>query len=425
MKIKASPTSPKSRVEKENTISNLYKDNDVGKIERAKPSPPGLFTIVFLSIIFGFLAGLLSIILFFMYGSEIPLLKDIGLASNLSQTLMVIKQQKNNVIIQNNEKMQLAIEKVSPAIVDIFVKKPTNATELDQIYLINERKGEGLILTNDGLIITTNQVVDNLKEDYVVITSDNKIYSASNYLEDPVTGTVFIKIEAVNLPVVDFANLEDINYGDEVFVLQNNINSFGYDLSLTNIKNLNYRNISSPSELVETSEKLSKKILINEKFDSFTKASPVINLDGKIVGLLVENEKLNFVLPIQFIKTILSGVLKNNKIERPYLGVHYISLSEAINIPDKLSQGRNKGALIYSSDPKNPSIEIKSPAQKAGLKEGDIILKVNGLIIDQKNSLTYYIQDSKIGDIVNLSILRSGSEKEIKVELEKMLIKNE
>ena len=416
MKIKTSPTSPNFREEKENAILKIYNNDNIKKIEKAKSAHPGIFTIVFLSIIFGFVAGLLSIILFLMYGSEIPLLKDIGFADNLSQTLTIIKQQKNN-IIQNNTMIQQAVEKVRPATVDIFLKKTAKDTDLDRIYLDNEKKGEGAILTNDGLIITTSQVIDNLNQEYVVITADKKIYPVINYLEDQVTNTIFLKIDALNLPVIDIVNPDDLNNSDEIIILQNNINNYTQDVLLTRIKNLNFKQFKIQSDLIENSEKFSGAILIENNFDF--SASPVINLEGKLIGLTWKNEKYNEVFPIQYIESILNGVLKNNSIERPYLGVRYINLSKAVNITDELSQSRNKGALIFSQDNKIPGIEPNSPAQKAGLKENDIILKVNDLEIDQKNDLTSYIQDFNIGDIVNLTILRNKVEQQVKVELDK------
>jgi len=418
MKVKPIPTSPKSRYNKEDTISDLY-NNDMKKIERAKKNSPGFFSVIIISIIFGSMAGILSIILFFMYSSDVPLLKDISLTNSSPFASIIIKQQKNNGALNNSEIIVQATNKIIPAMVDIFIKKPVNDDNLNDVYLTSDRKGIGLFLTDSGLIITTNDVVNNLDQEYIAITSDRQLLQIISLIEDPLTPVVFLKTEIKNQPVIDIEDLENLSQGEEVIVIHSNINTHGHDIVLTNLKNINYKNVSSIADLLQSSEGFSQSLLLDNNFNNDVLASPVISQESQVIGLMMKDENLNVVFPLAHIKSIISGVLKSDKIERPYLGVKYIDLAYAINIPDKLSQNRSKGALIYNPEPKKSGIEQKSPAQKAGLNDLDIILKINNNIIDQKKNLTDYIQEYKIGDIVAITFLRAGIEKELKVELEK------
>lgn len=424
MKVKPVPTSPASKRE----IEKLYKKSDLKTIEKppAKVKNNRFLTII-LAILFGFLAGVLGEIIInsYLYYSpiNIPLLDKLNLFSGqLSPRVVTQTQEKKSPDI----KIATARQKIEPSLVSIFLKKPQSNNVLDQLYLPTDLKGGGIILTSDGWIITSNQVVDDLTEEYVVVVPNNQILEVIDFLEDPVSGVVFLKVETENLIAAEFIEFEDIYLGQEVLAIQSQSNSEN-NITLTQIENLEYRPVDQAKDLIQSSEYFSHKILIRDPLNSFYDGYPLIDYNGKIIGINVssqlEESKITLVIPIEFIKSKLNNVLKEKKIKRNYLGIYYLDLSQTLNISEEVSQGLSKGALIFQDENSNLSAVIKgSPADKAGLKEGDIILKISEQEIDSKNNLTDIIQNNyQVGDSVELKILRDDVEKTIQVKLEELI----
>jgi S1-C subfamily serine protease len=250
----------------------------------------------------------------------------------------------------------------------------------------------------------------------VAITSDKRIYKMLKLTEDNVSETVFFSIEVNNFPVNQFAAKQDLQNGQTV-VLTFNQWSQNESLKLLQIINQLVKDIKTKEDLIDSSEILNRKIIISEKQSNYLSGAPVLNTNGEVIGLLLED---NLVEPIIFIKPALDSLLSNQKIRRPYLGVHYIDLASAINLPYSLTQGKNQGALLYSEDAKKSAIMPKSLAQRVGLKEKDIILKFDDKIINQSNNLTEIIQSYKPGSMVDIVILRNKQEQTVKLELEEL-----
>jgi serine protease Do len=126
-------------------------------------------------------------------------------------------------------------------------------------------------------------------------------------------------------------------------------------------------------------------------------------------------QNIGFAIPIDEIKAAISSVMKQGKIERPYLGVRYIVISPAFAKANNISV--DKGAYIVG-DGTNLAVVPNSPAAKAGIKEGDIVTKIGGQEIDQDHTLTSLLSKKKVGEKVTLTLLRDGKSQSIDVTLE-------
>ena len=145
------------------------------------------------------------------------------------------------------------------------------------------------------------------------------------------------------------------------------------------------------------------------------KGSFLFNLSGDVLGLLDKNGAVE---QISHFAGAIKSLLKNKVVVRPSLGVNYIDLSRVVSaIPTSSGQGEyKKGALIYKSI-KGISVIKGGVAEKAGLKEGDIIISVEGMEINEKNNLTDIIQQFIAGDKISITYLRNDKESEVEVEL--------
>src|SRR5581483_2908590 len=146
---------------------------------------------------------------------------------------------------------------------------------------------------------------------------------------------------------------------------------------------------------------------------------PLVNINGEVIGINTaiasDAQNIGFAQPINDLKALISSVLDNGKLQQPYLGVRYVSLTN--DLAKEFNLKVTRGAYITSGD-NQAAIVSGSPAEKAGLKDHDVITKVNGTNIDDKTSLTSALSKYKVGDTVTLTVNRDGKTLTVKATLE-------
>ncbi len=310
------------------------------------------------------------------------------------------------------------VEAAGASVVGIFPKKETNETIWDTIYLPQEQLGNGLILTADGWIVTSNQVVNTDSKDLVVVMSDKSIADVESIVTDPASGAVFIKAKAQGLKVVKFGTNQIWSPGEQLLVLANSVTNGGYKTILTNLEKLNYQSLTKGQDLLQNTESYKKRILLKDSLSKEFFGSPAVNLKGEIIGILYGGADGNILLPESYFSQAMKSLLANGQVDRPYLGVNYLDLAHVVGLDSAISEGRQFGAVLYGEKGTLPAVIASSPAAKAGLKAGDIIIKVNNEPIDANHSLTELIQQYKVGDVVKLTVVFQGTEREVEAALE-------
>ncbi|MDO8667967.1 MAG: PDZ domain-containing protein [bacterium] len=311
-----------------------------------------------------------------------------------------------NVIVQQDAKINETVNLVGSSLVGIYKKKPAPAKPskvftLENFYKINEPSGQGFIITSDGWIVTSLALVKNYN-DYVVIAKDKKIYQIDKAATDSLTKFNFIHVSARDLPVRKLAETQDIKKGD----LTVGVNWLGLNL-ISSISGF-----SESNGLVKSSDSFSRKIVLNDKPSAEFKGSVIFNLAGDALGLINDGGEVE---PISHLSGAIKSLFKNKIGIRPSLGVNYINLAELAEAYGETSLWQ-KGVIIYK-DLKAPAIKKNSPAERSGLREGDIIISVDGVELNKDNNLTEIIQDHLAGETVSLLVSRQGEEREIKVML--------
>lgn len=305
------------------------------------------------------------------------------------------------------------VKAAAKGLVGIYPAKGISADPLKQIYLPGDSLGQGLILTADGWVATTKEVISDFDKGYAVISYDGKIFSASQFVADPLIDIVFFKIDAKDLSVLKFSQKGELGLGETLLAI-----GPGNSADYVSIKNSAYDLIINKKDLVKSSEKLYKFIFFQNGLGAAYRGSPAIDSTGGVVGLVFSRDQKNYnlIVPVSYIQDIMSGVFKKQKASRPWLGVHYLDLTESTGISETLSHSAKAGALLYQ-DSTASAVSVGSPAKQAGLRAGDIILQVDGVSVDKKNSLAELIGTYSAGDKVQLTILRNGQEMEIEVTL--------
>jgi S1-C subfamily serine protease len=297
--------------------------------------------------------------------------------------------------------------------------------------------GSGFIVSEDGLVLTNKHVVSDSAADYTVFTNDGEKYPAKVLALDPVQDLAVIKIQSesvaeTELPLqagltaktakkfqpVILGDSAGIQIGQTAIAIGNSLGQFRNTVSVGVVSGLG-RTISASDGTGTISETLEDIIQTDAAINSGNSGGPLLNLKGEVMGINTAiaqgAQSIGFAIPINMAKKDIVQVEKNNKIVYPFLGVRYVLIDDQVKQKYKLSI--DYGALVIKGDKEEAAVTSGSAADKAGIKEKDIILSINGDKITTDNSMAKIIQKHNAGDKVVLHILRADKEQDINVTL--------
>jgi S1-C subfamily serine protease len=392
-----------------------------------------LLLVVFISSLFGFLAGLISGNYLFLEVKDYLSKLDIPIPQTKEQETETYTPQtsQENAIIK-------AVNEVSPAVVSIIVTKDLPVYEqyfyspfeeffTDPLFEFmvpqyrqkgTEKKeiggGTGFIISEDGMVLTNKHVVLDTEADYTVLTLDGKNYSAKVLARDPVQDLAVLKIENASrtFPQVKLGDSDKLQIGQTAIAIGYVLGRYQNTVSVGVISGLGRTVTASGGGFFETLEDI---IQTDAAINKGNSGGPLLNLKGEVVGINtaidVEGQNIGFAIPINKAKRDIEQVKEIGKIVYPFLGIRYMVINEDIQEENNLFVGY--GAWIISEGGE-PAVVSGSAAAKAGLKEGDIILEFNNEKITTENHLAKIIMKYEPGDKVVLKVFRN--EKEIILE---------
>jgi len=427
---------------KEPKPSRFLPGPKLGKVKKfLKSRFFSLLLIIFLSSFFGFLAGTLSGSYFYSQmrdyfskiGFELPPLVSQKSESQPEVSSGVSQLTQEKLVIE-------AVKQASPAVVSIIITKdlpvfeeyyinpsPAPESPFEEFFLIPEQKqkgtekkeiggGTGFIISQDGIVLTNKHVVVDKEAQYTVLTNEGKKYSTKILAIDPVQDLAILKIEGENFPYVFLGNSSNLEIGQTVITIGNALGEFRNTVSVGVISGLGRTIIASGGGMAEVLEDI---IQTDAAINLGNSGGPLLNLKGEVIGVNVAMaegaQSIGFALPIDKAKRGINQVKTIGKIVYPFLGVRYVLITEKLQEEKELPV--DYGALIVKGRQGESAVTLDSAADKAGLKEGDIILELNGEKITSVNSLSKIIQKYNPQDKVTLKILRSNEEKIIEAIL--------
>ncbi len=269
--------------------------------------------------------------------------------------------------------------------------------------------GSGFIISQDGLILTNKHVVEDTAAQYTVLTNDGKKYSAKVLARDPNVDIAVVKIDASNLPTIGLGNSDSIQVGQTAIAIGNALGEFRNTVNVGVVSGLS-RNITASGE-GGFSEKIYNVIQTDASINPGNSGGPLLNLKGEVIGINTavaqQAQSIGFAIPVNQVKRIVSDILNFGKIKTPFLGVRYTMVTSDLQASKKLSF--DYGALVAKGAGGEAAIVGGSPADKAGLKEGDVILEINGNKLDSDHPLTSWINMYSVGEKISLKIWRNGN----------------
>ncbi len=308
------------------------------------------------------------------------------------------------------------IKTVAQNVVSVYVRRAAvgnSAPLLEQLYLPADRRGAGVLLTEDGVGVTTRRAIPDLTKEIAIVTNDQAVYLTKQFFVDPASDLVFFQISARGLPVVDFVNIDSLLLGENLLAMVRQSTSLAPVVGLTTLATLQQQRTDSRADLLRSSERL--HTLLQTKAALEIAGAPVFTTDGKIVCIHTGTD--GDCIPVNTIQSGLQRMQKTGGVSRNILGVRYIDLAVAKGLLIKPAAEGDAGALI-AGDNTTPAVKAKSPAERAGVRSGDVILKVNDQVLTSTYSLSDAVQAVVARGVATLTYRRDGKEQSVPVTLE-------
>jgi len=313
----------------------------------------------------------------------------------------VVNISTTKTVYQNNQLNQMLN---NPLFKDFFGDRfPNTNPQKRQAHSL----GSGVIISQDGYIITNNHVVEDADEIIVTLINETKEYKAKVIGLDPKTDLAVIKIEADDLKAAKFGNSDTLQEGDMVFAIGN---PFGVGGSVTQgiISALNKSGIGL--------NQYENFIQTDASINPGNSGGALVNSRGALIGIKSAilyrsggNNGIGFAIPSKMVKDIATTLIEDGKIDRGYIGV---SISDLTSDLKDIYENDN-GALILN-------VEINSPADKAGIKRGDLIIEIDDKSIKDANDLKNIVGNKTPGKTIEVKYERNAKIQDTKIVLANM-----
>lgn len=334
-------------------------------------------------------------------------------------------QNKSNLNISDfnpNQAFTDIVEKVRPSIVSVYTLKTVDIKQnpffdffgrgipRDENHSFKEQgAGSGIIISKEGYVLTNNHVVEGMDEIQVKLT-DNREFPADLVGRDPKTDIALLKIDAEDLPISVLGNSDNIKIGEWVL-------AFGSPLNLTSTVTAGIVSaIGRNVDILGGGDAIENFIQTDAAINPGNSGGALVNINGEVIGV---NSAIatrtnyymgyGFAVPINIAKSVVDDLMKYGEVRRGYLGV-YIENVDAV-VAKGVGLDKPRGVLVTS-------LLQGRAADKAGIKEGDVILEVNGVEVNQPNELQAKIGTYNPGEKVKIVLWRDNSKKTINVVLQ-------
>lgn len=356
-----------------------------------------------------------------------------------SPTAMTEQQVDKQIVelIEEESATIAVVERVTPAVVSVVIEKERGdleandfdyfdpfffplepLSEEDALELVEIGGGSGFFVTSDGYIVTNRHVVSDHDAVFTVVMNDGTELPATLVAMDPFLDIAVLKVEGEDYPVAQLGESKDIRIGQTVIAIGNTLSEFRNTVTKGVVSGINRRVVAG--DAFGDSDVIERAIQTDAAINPGNSGGPLINLLGEVIGVNTavsfEGESIGFAIPVDDVRKVVDDIREYGRIVRPWLGVRYVILNE--EIAEEEGTTHTKGALIVPGAFEGEEAVFEgSPADKAGLLSGDVILTINGEEITSQSSLGQMISNFKPGDVITMMIARGEETFPVEVEL--------
>lgn len=367
------------------------------------------------------------IILFFLGGLNAFSKYPLGIFSNL-QKQSILKEVNQKVKLVTEESVVInTVKKVEPSVVTVVEESsgisngqydfgpfsifgtPNNSDNKPQGI------GSGFIVSKDGLIITNKHVVSDIGAKYQIAISNDKKYKVEKIFRDPLNDVAILQINKSEHPEqelkpIALGNSSNLQVGQFVIAIGTALGEFKSTVTTGVISGLG-RGINAGNMFQGYVERLDNVIQTDAAINPGNSGGPLLNSSSEVIGVNTAiasgGQNIGFALPINIIKESLDNFNKHGQFNRPFLGVSYKILDKQVALLNNVPEG------VYVQD-----VVVSSPAEKAGINRGDIIISINAERLEKgKKELADIISSKKVGDMLSITLWREGKILDIKAVL--------
>ncbi|MBI2019067.1 trypsin-like peptidase domain-containing protein [Candidatus Daviesbacteria bacterium] len=331
--------------------------------------------------------------------------------SGLSQRLPQPGISETRTIVSEENAVTAAVEKTSPGVVAIGatqrVFNPFDPFSLPRSQ--SSTVGTGFVVSKKGVIVTNKHVVSETNTRYTVVTRDGKKFEIRKIYRDPILDLAVVQVDGEDMQTLELGDSSKIKVGQTVIAIGNALGRFTNTVTTGVVSGLGRRVVAGdPFTGAETLDDL---IQTDAAINPGNSGGPLLNSAGQVIGVNVATtegaQNIGFAVPINSVKKIVEEFVQTGSVSRPFLGIRYRFISKDVAILNEVPQG----AFIQE-------VVIGSSADKAGIKEGDIITKMDNQEVDSEGKISQTIAGKSMGDSLNLTVWNDGKERSIKATLQ-------
>lgn len=325
---------------------------------------------------------------------------------------LVQTNEKRTVVEEENSTIQV-VDKTSPSVVAIGVNQrlvnpfdPFAAPRSE-----NNTIGTGFVVSQKGVVVTNRHVVSDIGAKYTVVTKDGKKLDITKIYRDPNLDLALLQVSGEGLPPsLDLADSSKIKVGQTAIAIGNALGRFSNTVTTGIVSGVG-RSVVAGDPFSTEIEQLENLIQTDAAINPGNSGGPLLNSAGQVMGVNVATtegaQNIGFAIPINSVKALVEEFDRTGSIERAYLGVRYRIVTRDVAILNEVPQGAYIQAVLTDS-----------PAEKAGIEEGDIITKIDNQSVNNENAISDVVQKKKPGNTVTLEVWKDGTSKTITATLE-------
>ncbi len=330
----------------------------------------------------------------------------VAIAERVTPAVVAIRAERDPRKAAQQRPQRRGQQQVPPGLEDFFEQFQQRGQAQPQ-----ESSGSGFIVSGDGYILTNNHVVEGADRLTVALT-DHRTFKGTVVGRDPTTDVAVIKIEGNNLPTVPFGEDERTRIGEWVLAIGNPL---GLDFTVT-AGIVSAKGRSNELGPVRTQYQISDFIQTDAAINPGNSGGPLVNVRGEVIGInsMIASQTgfysgYGFAIPISLAKNVMDDIIKHGRVRRAIIGVAINDVTPADAAVAGLKEIRGAKVGSYSND--------DSPAKKAGIEEGDIIVRVDGKDVDKVSTLQRIVRSHEPGEVIDVDVMRYGTRKSYKIKL--------